>query len=178
MAHVSLAGPAGALSYSQHYLQPISVTLLRGIVSSECMVGRRNRTASRASLVCMKSRNTPVVVAAPSGALKQLNLREQRIAVAFVGGSPNPPCKQRTQPFYFFPQRYSVASSFSAVLLRCKLVLAVCARCCKHYLCADLCNGSMHFGYLHTLQGHHKRQPTLHPSPSSPCQCWAQPPHY
>jgi len=88
---VSLAGPAGALSYSQHYLQPISVTLLRGIVSSGCMVGRRNRTASRASLVCMKSRNTPVVVAAPSGALKQLNLREQRIAVAFVGGSPKPP---------------------------------------------------------------------------------------
>ena len=88
---MSLAGPAGALSYSQHYLQPISVTLLRGIVSSECMVGRRNRTASRASLVCMKSRNTPVVVAAPSGALKQLNLREQRIAVAFVGGSPKPP---------------------------------------------------------------------------------------
>jgi len=31
------------------------------------------------------------VVAAPSGALKQLNLREQRIAVAFVGGSPKPP---------------------------------------------------------------------------------------
>jgi hypothetical protein len=55
------------------------------------MVGRRERIASRPSLVFIKARNTSVVVAPPSGALKQLNLRKQKIAVALVGGSEKPP---------------------------------------------------------------------------------------
>jgi hypothetical protein len=56
------------------------------------MGGRCDRSASRASLIFMKSSNTPVVVATPSGALKQLNLRKQKIAVALVvGGSEKPP---------------------------------------------------------------------------------------